>query len=81
MIFTFLAGIPILITAEKILKIMGVPERLFALIFLVFGAFYLYQIYSYKDIICSKCGNPIFNRSSLFKKLRDNCKYCDEAFL
>lgn len=67
-LFLSFAGIIILLfTASKIIDYFKLPDRLIFILFFPCAAFYLYQIFSFKEILCPRCKKPLFNVMSIKK--------------
>jgi len=76
-ILTFLVVALIMIGAEKVINLYGLPEKTMIVLFFIMGAIYLYQIYSYRKIKCPICGISFFNQFSILLSVPKECKNCN----
>jgi len=73
---TFIVVVIILIGVEKTIKFYGLSETYLKVSFVVLAIVYLFQIFSYRKIKCTNCGNSIFNQYSIFFSTPKECKRC-----
>ena len=81
--FSLIVCVLLLIVASKILGYYGLPDKLIFLLFFPCAFFYLYQIFSFKNIKCPHCQRPLFTllsigRIPLFSKsnVSKHCLHC-----
>ena len=76
---TFVIVVAILFIFDKAIEHYGLSEEYLRVGALVLGAIYLFSIFSYKNIRCSNCRQPIFNHVSIMLPLPKECKKCNKA--
>jgi hypothetical protein len=86
-LLSFIGCVLLLIIVSKILEYFSLPDKLIFLLFFPCAAFYLHQIFSFKNITCPHCGKPLFvllslrGRPLLFKShVSKRCPHCSARF-
>jgi len=73
----------LLIITPHLLNFLGFSQELTAIVFLPCGIFYVYQIFSIKDIKCPVCKSPLFsslyNAKIPFKLNNLSVKSCNDS--
>jgi len=77
-IVTFVLVVGALIAVENIIKLYGLSAIYMKIAFLIFGSIYLFQIFSYRRIKCSNCGERLFSQWSIWLAVPKQCKKCKE---
>jgi hypothetical protein len=82
-LFAFFGCILLLYISSVFIDFLGWPDKLIFLLFFPCAIYYLHEIFSFKDIKCPHCNEPLFSLISikcipLFSKSRVS-KYCSHC--
>ena len=75
-VLTFVIVVAVLMGTDSLLGLYGFSDIYLKILFFVLGTFYVIQIFSYKKIKCTNCGNSIFTQYSIFFSIPKECKRC-----
>lgn len=78
-IIAFVIIVFLLILASVIIDYFGLPDKLIFVVLLPYGVFYIYQIYSFTNIQCPKCGNTLFSNILAFPIQVFSVKHCQHC--
>lgn len=66
-LLSFIGCVLLLIISSKMLNYFNLPDKLIFILFFLCGAFYLHEIFSFKNIKCPSCKKPLFSLISIGK--------------
>jgi hypothetical protein len=61
---------------ERVQRFYRLPEIYVQIILVIFGAFYLLQISSYRRIRCPNCGSPLLTGYGILMPIPKECRQC-----
>ena len=65
LLLSFVGCVLLLISFSKFLDYFALPDKLIFFLFFPCAAFYLYEIFSFKNISCPNCGKALFTLANI----------------